>query len=67
MCKRGSGLAGGLALPVRVGLNLSCRRRHSLILAVPLTNYRVKLVRVLLVLLSGESHQAVPWGAGWAR
>lgn len=63
--EKGSGLAGGLPLPVQVGLNLACHRQFSLILAVLLPNYQVELVCVLLVLLRRGSCQDVPQGVRW--
>lgn len=61
--KKGSGLAGGLALPVQVGLNLARRRRLSLILAVSLPSYQVKLVSTLLALLSREERAGCAVGS----
>lgn len=64
--KKGSSLAGGLALPVQVGRNLSCCRLLSLVLTASFPSHQDKLVCMLLALL-GRASQAVPWGIGWAR
>lgn len=49
--KKGSSLAGGLALPVQVGRNLSCCRLLSLVLTASFPSHQDKLVCMLLALL----------------
>lgn len=64
--KKGSSLAGALALPVQAGQDLLCCRLLSLVLAASFPNHQDKLVCMLLALL-GRASQAMPWEAEWVH